>query len=49
MSAFEAAAADGRRDELERELVELFEAHDESAHARTTSIQATFLRVTVSS
>jgi SAM-dependent methyltransferase len=47
MNAFDAAAADERTDELEAELVALFEAQNESADDRTTSIPATFLRVTV--
>jgi hypothetical protein len=47
MNAFDAAAADGRTDNLEGELVELFEAQSESGHNGMTSIPATFLRVTV--
>ncbi len=47
MNAFEAAAADGREDELQRELEELFEAQNESADPGATSIPATFLRVEV--
>ena len=46
MNAFDAAAADGRADELEAELVALFEAQNESTEDGTTSIPATFLRVT---
>ena len=45
MNAFEAAAANGREDELEAELVDLFDAQNTSTDA--TSIPATFLRVTV--
>ena len=45
MNAFEAAAADGREGELEAELVALFEEQNTSED--TTSIPATFLRVTV--
>jgi len=48
MTAFDAAAQNGRTDELERELVALFEAQNESPDADRTSIPATFLRVTVS-
>ena len=48
MNAFAAAAENGRTDELERELVVLFEAQNESPDAGRTSIPATFLRVTVS-
>ena len=47
MNAYDAAAANGRADELEEELVALFEAQNESAEDGTTSIPATFLRVTV--
>jgi len=46
MNAFEAAEANGRTDDLEQELVALFTAQNESADANTTSIPATFLRVT---
>jgi SAM-dependent methyltransferase len=48
MNAFDAAAENGRTDDLERELVTLFETQNESADASATSIPATFLRVTVS-
>ena len=47
MNAYDAAAADGRADELETELVALFEEQNESSEDGTTSIPATFLRVTV--
>jgi ubiquinone/menaquinone biosynthesis C-methylase UbiE len=47
MNAFEAAEANGRAIELEDELVELFEAQNDSPDPKTTSIAATFLRVTV--
>jgi SAM-dependent methyltransferase len=47
MNAFDAAAEAGRTDELERELVALFEAQNESQDSGVTSIPATFLRVTV--
>ena len=46
MNAFEAAEANGRTAELRAELVELFDAQNENLDG-TTSIQATFLRVTV--
>ena len=46
MNAFEAAEANGRTAELRAELVELFDAQNESLDG-TTSIPATFLRVTV--
>lgn len=45
MNAFEAAAADGREDELRSELEALFDEQNTSEDA--TSISATFLRVTV--
>jgi SAM-dependent methyltransferase len=48
MNAFEAAEANGRSSELEEELVALFTAQNESPDGTTTSIPATFLRVTVS-
>ena len=47
MNAFEAAEANGREAELEEELVTLFTAQNESPDTATTSIPATFLRVTV--
>lgn len=46
MGAFEAAAAVGRGDELERELIDLFERHNEGG-ANRTEIPAAFLKVTV--
>jgi SAM-dependent methyltransferase len=45
MNAFAAAAEDGRQDDLQRELEELFE--DQNTSENGTSIPATFLRVTV--
>ena len=48
MNAFAAAAANGRADELQRELEALFHAQNQSGNPDTTSIPATFLRVTVS-
>jgi SAM-dependent methyltransferase len=48
MNAFAAAEENERTADLERELVALFEAQNESRDESTTSIPATFLRVTVS-
>jgi SAM-dependent methyltransferase len=47
MNAFEAAAADGREADLQAELEALFNAQNTSPSGDTTSIPATFLRVTV--
>jgi len=47
MNAFEAAQANGGPAKLEKELVTLFESKNESRDTGTTSIPATFLRVTV--
>jgi SAM-dependent methyltransferase len=47
MNAFEAAAADGRESELQSELEALFNTQNTSTSKDTTSIPATFLRVTV--
>jgi SAM-dependent methyltransferase len=47
MNAFEAAAANGRETELQKELEALFDAQNESPIENVTSIPATFLRVTV--
>ncbi|MEN7529125.1 MULTISPECIES: class I SAM-dependent methyltransferase [unclassified Cupriavidus] len=47
MNAFAAAEANGRTDDLQRELEALFNAQNKSGNADTTSIPATFLRVTV--
>jgi len=46
MNAFEAASKDGRADQLETELTQLFEHHNR-AGADRTEIPATFLHVTV--
>jgi SAM-dependent methyltransferase len=46
MNAFEAAASDGREDELQAELEQLFNEQN-TADDGATSIPATFLRVTV--
>jgi SAM-dependent methyltransferase len=47
MNAFEAAAKEGREDDLQRELVDLFESQNASPMQLSTAIAATFLRVTV--
>ena len=47
MNAFEAAEKQGRAGELQRELETLFAAQNRSRHPDTTTIPATYLRVTV--
>lgn len=47
MNAFAAADADGRTDDLQRELAELFTSQNASPTADRTSIPATYLQVTV--
>jgi SAM-dependent methyltransferase len=47
MNAFAAAEQNGRATDLRRELDALFERQNQSANQNTTSIPATFLRVTV--
>ncbi len=47
MNAYEAAAADGRQDELHGKLQALFQQHNAIPDDGSTSIPATFLRVTV--
>src|SRR5213596_2462742 len=47
MNAFEAAEKNGRATDLRKELVALFENQNQSPTPGTTSIPATFLRVTV--
>jgi hypothetical protein len=47
MNAFEAAGKNGRAADLQKELVALFENQNQSPTPGTTSIPATFLRVTV--
>ena len=47
MNAFEAATAAGRADSLQDELEALFNDHNTSTDDETTSIPATFLRMTV--
>jgi len=46
MNAFEAAEKNGKALELQRELEILFSAQNRSNDPNTTSITATFLRVT---
>jgi ubiquinone/menaquinone biosynthesis C-methylase UbiE len=48
MNAFEAAEKNGKASELQKELEDLFNSQNKAANASTTSIPATFLRVTVS-
>ena len=48
MNAFEAAEKNGRADDLQKELEVLFDTQNKSPSKDTTSIPATFLRVTVS-
>jgi ubiquinone/menaquinone biosynthesis C-methylase UbiE len=48
MNAFEAAENNGKAADLERELGDLFNAHNQSSQKDTTSITAIFLRVTIS-
>ncbi len=47
MNAFEAAEKNGKASELQHELEVLFNSQNKSTTANTTSIPATFLRVTV--
>ncbi len=47
MNAYDAAAKDGREDDLHSELDTLFNAQNRSGNDETTSIPANFLRVTV--
>src|SRR6266513_1988991 len=47
MNAFEAAEKNGKEVELQRELEELVKSQNRSSDPNTTSIPATFLRVTV--
>ena len=47
MNAFEAAASNGRADELFGELDALFNAQNTTGDPGTTAIPATYLRVTV--
>jgi SAM-dependent methyltransferase len=47
MNAFDAAQANGRAEDLQRELEDLFNEQNTSADGDVTTIPATFLRVTV--
>jgi hypothetical protein len=47
MNAFDAAEKNGRAAELQKELDALFTAQNQSGNPNTTSIPATFLRVSV--
>jgi ubiquinone/menaquinone biosynthesis C-methylase UbiE len=47
MNAFEAAEKNGRSDDLQKELEDLFNRQNQSTRKDATSIPATFLRVTV--
>ena len=47
MNAFDAAERNGRAADLAKELEVLFESQNKSSDKNTTSIPATFLRVTV--
>jgi len=47
MNAFDAAAKNGKEESLQRELEDLFSSQNKSKDKNTTSIPATFLRVTV--
>ncbi|MFC5411449.1 class I SAM-dependent methyltransferase [Larkinella bovis] len=47
MNAFEAAEKNGKADDLKRELEALFTSQNQSTDPQSTSIPATFLRVTV--
>ena len=47
MNAYDAAGKSGRSAELHQELLTLFQNHNQSSSANTTSIPATFLHVTV--
>jgi SAM-dependent methyltransferase len=47
MNAFDAAEKNGRAAELQKELAALFRAQNQSGNENTTSIPATFLRVSI--
>jgi ubiquinone/menaquinone biosynthesis C-methylase UbiE len=47
MNAFEAAEKNGRADDLQKQLEELFNSQNKSSRKDVTSITATYLRVTV--
>jgi len=47
MNAFDAASANGKDEALEDELQKLFASQNQARDGKTTSIPATFLKVTV--
>jgi hypothetical protein len=47
MNAFDAAQKNGKAGDLQKELETLFTSQNKSPNTETTSIPATFLRVTV--
>ena len=47
MNAFDAAEKNGKSAELQKELEDLFNSQNKSGDKNTTSIPATFLKVTV--
>jgi SAM-dependent methyltransferase len=47
MKAFEAAAQQGRAEELQGEIVKLFESQNQCQYPGTTLVSATFLKVTI--
>ena len=47
MNAFEAAEKNGKADELQHQLEELFDSQNQSTVEGYTAIPATFLKVTV--
>jgi len=47
MNAFDAAEKNGKAADLQKELEELFNSQNKSGDKNTTSIPATFLKVTV--
>ena len=47
MNAFEAAERNGKANDLQRELEDLFNSQNKSSDKDTTFIPATYLRVTV--
>ena len=47
MNAFEAATKDGKAEDLQAELEALFDSQNRSGSKSRTTVNATFLRVTV--
>ena len=47
MNAFEAAEKNGKAMDLQTELEDLFNSQNKSTDIKTTSIPATFLRITI--